>query len=125
MDNNKALKAREAEKLDQLNKLKSQNEAIMNEMLQMKMQINEQLEKLDATDRMVKKKEHELVAERETTEKLKILLKQALAGRKGEAEDEPTRKQSMENESQEDKVTLEKFLAIMQAIKVADFVNEE
>lgn len=119
-DLNLVLKTREKLKNEELSKLKEVNEGIMNEMLQMKTKINEQIERLSATDLLIKKKEQELALEREATEHLKEILKKSLSGKQvQEVEDDQTAKAALKPnaESLEEKITLEKFLAIMQAIK--------
>lgn len=95
----------------------------MAEIQGMKMDIIEHMKKLDETEQMVKKKEKELQTEREATETLKEILKQSLLGKRLEEIDlEKNLQKPVEDDRPaqvlEEKITLEKFLAIMQAIKV-------
>lgn len=126
MDDNKKLKEREAIKFAELQQLKDENEKIMGEIQGMKMDIIEHMKKLDETEQMVKKKEKELQTEREATETLKEILKQSLLGKRLEEIDLEKNLQKPVEEDRpaqvlEEKITLEKFLAIMQAIKVETY----
>ena len=117
---NQALKSKESSKREELERLKTINEGIMSEMMSMKEKINFQIEKLSTTDQLIKKKEQELGHERDATEHLKEILKKSLAGKQMQDIEEdysPKRKSLKPSETLEEKITLEKFLAIMQAIK--------
>lgn len=107
----------------ELDSLKAENDSIMEEMLQMKNKINEQIEKFENTDRQVKKKENEYQIEKEATDHLKDILKKSLSGKLTIKENEEEKAkailqaQRQSLSSQEEKITLDKFLAIMTAIK--------
>lgn len=97
------------------------NDNIMSEMLDMKNKINDQIEKLDVTDKLVKKKETEYQIEREATDHLKDILKKSLSGKLMTKDlDDDKNKLAAGGQKQvslEEKITLDKFLAIMTAIK--------
>ena len=105
-----------------MDRLKILNDSIMQEMMEMNYKINQQIEKLDITDKQVKKKETEYQIEREATDHLKDILKKSLAGKLNvkDLEDDKSKgfgPQKNQTINLEEKITLDKFLAIMTAIK--------
>lgn len=115
------LAKREQDLAAELDALKAMNDQIMAEMQDMKNKINAQIEKLDATDKIVKKKELEYQIEKEATDHLKEILKKSLSGKQPfrELEDEKLRQTANLKQTAvaEEKITLDKFIAIMTAIK--------
>ena len=105
--------------LDTLNK---QNSDIMDEILEMKENINLYVREIEGINKNIKDCERKIQIEKVTTEHIKDVLKKTLSGKtedlkKDEEEKKRRKREKMEKENAK-KISVDKFLAIMQALKV-------
>jgi len=114
----KDLKNREQSKVKELEKLRDENERIIKEFTTMKSTVQTNMKELVESDKHLKEKQNELELETEVAEGLKFLIKAGLSGKQEEEMEENKRVYNTGQEATDGKISFEKFMSIMQTIKV-------